>query len=282
MKKPILIILTLTILAACQSRSAKESKNNSFNKEHEVSVLQKQANEYLNNLNYIQAEELFLKAISIKPSSSLYLDLFRVYILQDKNQLADNAIKMAISTDKDHSDSYYLNAKYLFMKYKEDSIKIVLENFEKANRFGNKSAKDYIDVINTAEKYKKFFKNMNIDGLIEITYPDAMTNFYKSENTARDEFKKVFNQLNSLGGKIIDWNYFIPDQIFTNGNNKIAKMKVATTLLIKSNPPIQMPDEIIVISTNDGKEWYTMSYQESHKQYLSQFFNNETIKDLVK
>lgn len=282
MKKLFLIFITLAILASCQRKPTKESTNNPLKNDDVVSVLQKQGNDYLNNSNYPQAEELLLKAIAIRPSSALYLDLFRVYIVQDKNELADNAMKLAISTDKDNPDSYYLNAKYLFMKYQEDSINIILENFEKANRLGNKSAKEYIDIIITANKYSEVFKNMDIDGLIKITYPDAMTNFYKSENAARDEFKKAFNQLNSLGSKIIDWNYFIPDQIFTNGNNKIAKMKTATKYLINNNTPLQMLDKIILISTNNGKDWYTMSYEESHKQYLTKFFNSETLNELFK
>lgn len=278
MKKIFSIFIIISIIASCQRKST----NNSVPNGDEASTLQKQANELLNNSNYSKAEELILKAISIKPSSVLYLDLFRVYVVQDKNVLADNAIKMAISVDKDHADSYFMNAKYLFMKYQEDSIKAVLENFEKANRLGNKSAKEYVDIICIVEKYKIYFKNMDINGLIEITYPDALTNFYESRDAAQDEFKKAFNQLNNLGSKIIDWNYFIPDQIYTNGNNKIAKMKTATKFLIKNNTPLQMPDKIIVISTNNGKDWYTMSYQESHKQYLSQFFNYEIINDLFK
>ncbi len=281
MRKISLIIQCLLMFGSCIAPDAKHSPNPSLDTIHNIDKMREEASKNLKNADYATAERLILKAITIESSSDLYLDLFSIYAVQDNTEKANEAINTALLIDENNADAYFLKAKYLFYKYNVDSLDETLSTLAKAKILGNESSDNYINIIHTAEKYKNLFLNQDIDGLIKITPPDAIANFYGSKHNARRDFKNVFAKLESTGAKLVDWQYFIPNQVFSENNNRIAVLPSGLKFTIQGET-YQMKDKIIVISTDNGNNWYTLSYQQTHQNYLSQFFDHEILNQIFK
>jgi tetratricopeptide (TPR) repeat protein len=275
----LLIFVCLSIVFDSCNSGTKPNEANSSIKIEDAKKLQERANELILSSNFIEAEELLKKAITLHSNSSIYVDLFRLYAIQSKNQEADESIKKSLLFKNVDPSAYYLNGKYIFTKYKRDSIESVLYNFRKASELGNSKGEDYYNAIKLIEACRKAFLEMDVEKLMELNFQDAMIDYFGSLNEAQIGISNAFNQYKQTKSKLTNLDYFIPDQIFTNTNNsKLAKFRIMIQA-IDNGEIVQMPSVFLLISIN-GNNWYLLS--KSHKDYLSKYFSDDILSQVFK
>lgn len=273
-----IIVCFAIIFFSCSSNTKPKEANSSI-KIEDAKKLQERATELLNSSNFNEAEALLKKAISLNSNSGLYVDLFRLYALQDKIQAADESIQKALSFKQVDPSAYYLNGKYLFAKYKRDSIESVLVNFRKASEHGNSKGEDYYNAIKLIEACRKAFLEMDVEKLIELNFQDALMSYYGSLHEAQIGISHNFNQFKQSKSKLTNLNYFIPDQIFTTANNsKLAKFRIMFDA-VENGEIVHMQSVFLLISI-DGTKWYLLS--KSNENYISKYFSDDILNQIFK
>lgn len=276
--KFLLLTLSIVILVYACSNTNSNKKTSQVTQKNSYKYIITKGDSYFDSGNFKKAEEYYEKALKMKITSEVYLNLVKTNMILNNITDAENYLNKALIMNPVSPEAPYLKAKFIYSESKGENIDGAYNYFKKADKLGHKESKYYVNIIKYARELQSAIVHKKYSQWYYLTFPDAAKYFFKNKNSAIEELKQINTNLENQGAFLSNWEYELPIEVFSNNNSIICKIRTYTVVVITGIEKKTVKEqELILVSLNNGDKWYSMAKDEGYRFILKKYFPSNIL-----